>query len=57
MGRSWKRILLEAAIDAAVIGAVMVFAILSSNVFERLTLFVAAWLLLTAKFLVLGSRK
>jgi hypothetical protein len=48
---------LEAAIDAIVSGAVMVFAILSTNVFQRLALFATVWLLLTAKFLVLGSRK
>jgi hypothetical protein len=55
--RSWWRIFLEAGIDAAVIGTVIVVAIRTSNVFERLGLFAAAWLLLTAKFLVLRDRK
>ena len=57
MKRSWVRILAQAAIDAIVIGLVIVFAIRTSNVFERLGLFAAAWLLLSAKFLVLRDRK
>ena len=57
MRRFWGRMLVQAAFDAIVIGLVIVFAIRTSNVFERLGLFAAAWLLLTAKFLVLGSRK
>jgi hypothetical protein len=55
--RSWARIFAQALIDAIVIGLVIVFAIRTSNVFERLGLFAAAWLLLTGKFLVLGDRK
>jgi hypothetical protein len=55
--RSWGRVIAQAAIDAIVIGLVIVFAIRTSNVFERLGLFAAAWLLLTAKFLVLSNRK
>ena len=57
MRRSWGRVLIEALVDAIVIGMVIVFAIRTSNVFERLGLFAAAWLLLTAKFLVLRDRK
>ena len=53
MRRSWVRILARAAFDAMLIGLVIAFAIHTSNVFERLGLFVAAWLLLTGKFLVL----
>ena len=57
MRRPWWRIFIEAGIDAAVIGVVIVIAIRTSNVFERLGLFAAAWLLLTAKFLVLRDRQ
>ena len=57
MRRSWWRVLVEAGIDAAVIGVVIVIAIRTSNVVERLGVFAAAWLLLTAKFLVLRDRK
>jgi hypothetical protein len=51
VGRSRRRT------DAAVMGGVMVCAILSTKVIQRVCLFVAAWLLLTDKILVLGSQK
>ena len=56
MKRSWHRIFAQTVIDAIVIGLVIVFAIRTSNVVERLGLFAIAWLLLTAKFLVLRDR-
>ena len=57
MRRGWLRVLAEVAIDAFVIGLVIVVAIRTEQVWERLALFAAAWLLLTGKFLVWRGRK